>query len=65
MSQGMFMDMSKLRLNLAEQDAQFKGEQQGKKQIALNMLKAKMDVDMISQLTGLSVSEIVELKKLL
>ena len=39
-----------------------KGRQEGQQQVILNMLKKKMDISFISEVTGLSEKEIKKLK---
>ena len=39
------------------------GLQKGKKEIVKNMLKANMTIEQISQMTGLSKDEILEIEK--
>ena len=40
------------------------GEKKGKKEIALNAIKEKMPLKAIAKITGLSIEELKELKKL-
>jgi predicted transposase/invertase (TIGR01784 family) len=54
---------NKACLDFAENKGKMEGLEEGKKEIAKNLLSAKVDIDIIVQTTGLTIEEIQNLTK--
>ena len=51
------------KIEKAAEESKQKGIEQGIEQTALNMLKEKLDINIISKVTGLNIDQIEKLKK--
>ena len=63
LNKGGYMDIKKFIAERERHEAWHEGWQKGQQKVVLNMLKNKMDIKIITKVTGLSEKEIKKLKK--
>ena len=62
LKKGGYMDIKEYIKEMGRQEGWQKGRLEGRQEVVLNMLKKKMDVSLIAEITNLSEKEIKKLK---